>query len=144
MRTTCTAKSSVANSLNGLPSGPTRNTVAGDAVPAKAVPLLSTATDQTVVEGVVTSSVRPGPARSRPSLESATPCGVPFSNSYSRDWVHKCVPCASAGSEAARKQARAGAERRNAERRRRMVRLETNILPLSLLKLGIQRADSRA
>jgi hypothetical protein len=41
----------------------------------------------------VSTSVKPGPSRRWPSLVSATPCGVPFSNSSSRDWVHRCVPC---------------------------------------------------
>src|SRR5271166_6047565 len=71
-----------------------------------------------------------------PSLVSATPCGVPFSNSCSRDCVQRCVPWADAGKEATAITATASAERQNAERERQIEREEGNILGLSLLKLG--------
>ena len=106
----------------GLPSGPTRRTVAGEAVPGYAAPVLSAATDQTNVEGVVTTSRRPGPSRRCPSLCRATPCGVPFSNSSGFDCGQRWVPCACAG------------KARAARRRRRRVRKDADMLRLSLLK----------
>jgi len=85
---------------------------------------------------VVSSSVKPDPVRRWPSLVIGTPCGVPFSNSSSRDWVQRCVPWADAGNEAMIVRSAASAERRKAERERQIVREERNILGLSLLKLG--------
>src|SRR5579864_3739312 len=87
--------------------------------------------DHTKVEGVVSASLRTAASRRWPSLERATPCGVPFSKSSSRDWVQRWVPCACAVRKAA---ARAG--KVNAKRRRRSERTVSSILPLSLLKLA--------
>src|SRR5438094_1913697 len=90
--------------------------------------------DHTNVEGVVSASFRTGASRRCPSLERATPWGVPFSNSSSRDWVQRWVPCARAGRAGRAAKAATSAGKVNAKRRRRFVRAASNILPLSLLK----------
>src|ERR1700739_2906279 len=102
MRTTCTLTSCDSNRVKALPlfCALERRTVAGEPVPRNGVPLLSTATDQTNSEGVGRMLVKPGPARGWPLLPMATPWGVPFSKSSTRDWVQRCVPWATSGRDA--------------------------------------------
>src|ERR1700733_1950806 len=137
IRSDCTLTSLVSKRVKGLPSFPTRNTVAGEAVPTKLSPFLPVATAQTNVEGVVSTSVNPGPARRCPSLVTETPCCEPFSNSSIRDCVHRWVPWAVPGCEAqTRIIAAAKAEKGGREQKNRWFVWETNMLPLSLLKMA--------
>jgi hypothetical protein len=71
-----------------------RRTAAGEPVAIYASPDLSLVTAQIYVEGVVAVTILAGAADSEPSLEIATPCGRPFSQSSICDSVQTLVPCA--------------------------------------------------
>ena len=75
------------------------------------MPFLSTATDHTKVEGVVSTSFSPGPSRRLPSLAMATPCGVPFSKSSKCDCVHRWCPVRGTQTEVRRKAQRQAVRR---------------------------------
>ena len=121
------------------------NTVAGDPVPAKTVPFLSTARDHTKVEGVVASSVSPGPWRRWPSLSMETPAGVPFSNSSICDCCQRCVPCADKRTPV-RHVAAAKVTKRTMEICEGWERFKRwgngDILPLSLLEFSVWKRTS--
>src|SRR5580692_7784099 len=130
------------NRVNGFSPGflPRRTTVAGEPVPAKMRPVLSTANDQTKVDGVVASSVSPGPWRRCPSLSIEIPSGVPFSNSPICDCCHRWVPWADANGQIEADPARSVAKSAmnvDADGEPRRTREDRSILPLSLLEFGV-------